>query len=238
MQNDKTRPLVGGDAGWSFTWSLGPLAPGPRGPSTSFANNVPVPRRDFRDDARAAVRHTLARQARTGRDAVGLVETVFLVLVRRVTGLAAATDYHVAGRARANAAAGMVDLDSVGQGDVEQAAGPAVAAVRGAGGVDFERVLAAVRVDERDSEHGCTWAGESRFPEGRGVEFSLVAWRATLFYRDWARETGPRFTCRYTASLRARRGCGEDERGGSQVSGAGPDYRRSAAVWVRDCTSS
>ena len=77
-----------------------------------FADGVAVPARDVDHEVLGAVWDALAGEARLGLDGGGEVDHVFLFLAGLVAAVDPLAHDHVAGRAGADAAAGVIDLDA------------------------------------------------------------------------------------------------------------------------------
>jgi hypothetical protein len=103
----------------------------------SLSRQVAVPAGDFHHDVRRTIRHALAGEPRLRREAVSVIQLVFLVFARlAATGQPLAND-HMTRRTRADAAARVIEVDPVAQGDVQDAARLAVIAVGQIGRVNL-----------------------------------------------------------------------------------------------------
>src|SRR5580704_3815450 len=107
-----------------------------------FFDVVFVPLGDFDDDISGAVGNGLAAEARFRGDARGFVKLVELGVGRFVAGFESLFDDDMACRARADAAAGVIEAGFDAFGNIENAAGKSVVAVRNLCRIDFDRFAA------------------------------------------------------------------------------------------------
>src|SRR5262249_42968621 len=129
-------------------------------------------RNDDDDDLRVVVLdHRLAAESRRGRQADRLVEQVVLGVVGRREPVEPLAHDHVAGRARAVAAAGVLERDPVRQQHVEDRSGTAVVLEGGLLRVELDHALGiAVLEQDADARHlpallaaGGRWSERSRW---------------------------------------------------------------------------
>jgi hypothetical protein len=112
-----------------------------------FFSVVFVPLGNFDHDVGGAVGHGLAAQARFGRDAGRFVELVEFGVGGFVAGFEALLHEDVAGGAGAHAATGVVQAHFEALGNVEDAAGNAIVAVRDFLRIDFHGLAAGQECD-------------------------------------------------------------------------------------------
>lgn len=115
-----------------------------------LARQIAVPTWHDHDQVARPVGNALASQPRSVRQPIRRVQLIFLLLAGPAAGFKPFPDDHVTGRAAADPAAGVIDLDPVPQGDLEQAAGPSVIVVRQFRRIDFDDVFPPRLVDIGD----------------------------------------------------------------------------------------